>query len=111
MDNMVYVQFNGRIIDKKNKLSYCIDPLLGADASRAQYCICEATYIGEEIDSITGLSYINDEAMGTTKVSEPRRSVRVRELHEVEEFVSNDEYESNHGMNMKTLISSPMMMV
>jgi hypothetical protein len=98
---MVYVQFNGRMMDKRNKLSSCSDPLLGEDASRAQDWICEGAYIDEEIDPITGLSYnIIDEAMGATEAMEPRRSARVRELHEVEEFVSDDDNESDHGMDM-----------
>ncbi|KAM0926776.1 hypothetical protein ACQ4PT_003347 [Festuca glaucescens] len=99
-DNLVYIQFNGRMIDKRKKLSSSSDVLLSEDASRAQDWICEGAYIDEEIDPVTGLSYnIIDEAMGATEAMEPRRSARVRELHEVEEFVS-DEDESDHEMDM-----------
>ena len=62
---------------------------------------------------MTGLPYnIDDEAEGATEAMEPRRGARVRELHEVEEFVSDDD-ESDHGgwIWRKTLISSLMMMV
>ena len=112
-DNLVYIQFNGRMIDKRKKLSSSSDVLLGEDASRAQDWICEDAYIDEEIDPTTGMPYsIIDEAMGASDPVELRRSARVRELHEVEEFVSDDD-ESDHGgwIWRKTLISSLMMMV
>jgi hypothetical protein len=89
------------MIDKRKRLSSSSDVLLGEDASRTQDWICEGTYIDEEIDPITGLSYnIIDEAMGATEAMEPRRSKRVRELHEVEEFVSDEDNESDHDMGM-----------
>jgi hypothetical protein len=88
------------MIDKRKKLSSSSDVLLGEDASRAQDWICEGAYVDEEIDPVTGLSYnLIDEAMGATEAMEPRRSARVRELHEVEEFVSNED-ESDHEMDM-----------
>jgi hypothetical protein len=90
------------MIDKRKKFSSFSDVLLGEDASRAQDWICEGAYIDEEIDPITGLSYnIIDEAMGATEAMEPRRSARVRELHEVKEFVSDDDNESDHGMDVE----------
>ncbi|XP_044411028.1 uncharacterized protein [Triticum aestivum] len=112
-DNLVYVQFNGRMMDRRNKLSSCSDPLLGEDTSQAQDWICEGAYVDEEIDPVTGLPYnIDDDAEGVTEAMEPHRSARVRELHEVEEFVFDDD-ESDHGGGiwMKTLISSLMMSV
>ncbi|XP_044984844.1 uncharacterized protein LOC123452276 [Hordeum vulgare subsp. vulgare] len=100
-DNLVYIQFNGRMIDKRKKLSSSSDVLLGEDASRAQDWICEDAYIGEEIEPTTGMPYnIIDEAMGTSEPMEPRRSARVRGLHEVEEFVDDDD-EFDHGINME----------
>ncbi|XP_044385742.1 uncharacterized protein LOC125506590 [Triticum urartu] len=96
-DNLVYIQFNGRMIDKRKKLSSSSDVLLGEDASRAQDWICEDAYIDEEIDPTTGMPYsIIDEAMGASDPVELRRSARVRELHEVEEFVEDDDNESDH---------------
>ncbi|KAM0896110.1 hypothetical protein ACQ4PT_023379 [Festuca glaucescens] len=100
-DNLVYIQFNGRCIDKRMKLSSATDVLLGEDASRAQDWIVEGAYVDEEIDPVTGLSYsIIDEAMGATEAMELRRSARVRELHEVEEFVSDDDNESDHEIDL-----------
>lgn len=79
-DDLVYIQFNGRMLDKRKKYSSSCDVLLGEDASTAQYWICEDAYIDDEMGETE-----DDNAM------EPRRSQRVRELHEVEEFVSDDE--------------------
>ncbi|KAM0863341.1 hypothetical protein ACQ4PT_044662 [Festuca glaucescens] len=100
-DNLVYIQFNVRCIDKRMKLSSATDVLLGEDALRAQDWIVEGAYVDEEIDPVTGLSYsIIDEAMGATEAMELRRSARVRELHEVEEFVSDDDNESDHEIDL-----------
>ena len=100
-DNLVYIQFNGRMIDKRKKLSSSSDVLLGEDASRAQDWICEDAYMDEEIDPTTGMPYnIIDEAMRASEPMELRRSARVRELHEVEEFVEDDD-ESDHGIHME----------
>ncbi|KAM0843735.1 hypothetical protein ACQ4PT_057511 [Festuca glaucescens] len=94
-DNLVYIQFNGRMMDKRKKYSSS-DVLLGDDASMAQDWIVEGAYVDDEVDPATGLNdTIIDEAMGM----EPRRSARVRELHEVEEFVSDGE--SEHDVVME----------
>ncbi|XP_047095864.1 uncharacterized protein LOC124708221 [Lolium rigidum] len=94
-DNLVYIQFNGRMMDKRKKYSSSCDVLLGDDASTAQDWIVEGAYAEDEVDPATGLNdTIIDEAMGI----EPRRSARVRELHEVEEFVSDDESEHDVAM-------------
>ena len=79
-DDLVYIQFNGRMLDKRKKYSSSCDVLLGEDASTTQDWICEDAYIDDEMGETE-----YDNAM------EPRRSQRVRELHEVEEFVSDDE--------------------
>ncbi|KAM0910791.1 hypothetical protein ACQ4PT_013919 [Festuca glaucescens] len=93
-DDLVYIQFNGRMMDKRKKFESSCDVLLGEDASMAQDWICEGAYKDEEVDPITGLPYSNsDDALGGTEAMEPRRSTRVRELHEVEEFVSDEEEE------------------
>ncbi|XP_037418775.1 uncharacterized protein LOC119282786 [Triticum dicoccoides] len=96
-DNLVYIQFNEEIIDKRKKLSSSSDVLLGGDALRAQDWIFEDVYIDEEIDPTTGMLYnIIDETMGASKPVELRRSARVRELDEAEEFVEDDDNESDH---------------
>ena len=112
-DNLVYVQFNGRMIDKRKKLSSSSDVvILAEDASRAQDWICEGAYVDEEIDPVTGLPYIIDEAMEASESTELRRSARVRELHEIEEFIYVDDDESDMGWIWRmTLISIPLMMV
>ncbi|XP_045085202.1 uncharacterized protein [Aegilops tauschii subsp. strangulata] len=101
-DNLVYIQFDGRMIDKRKKLSSSSDVLLGEDASRAQDWICEDAYIDDEFDPTTGVPYnIIDEAMEESKPIELCRSARVRELHEVEEYIEDDDDESNHGVDME----------
>uniref|UniRef100_A0A8R7TJI4 DUF659 domain-containing protein n=1 Tax=Triticum urartu TaxID=4572 RepID=A0A8R7TJI4_TRIUA len=68
-DDLVYIQFNGRMIDKRKKYSSSCDVLLGEDASMAQDWICEGAYVdaAEEVD-----------AMGASEFVELRRSARVR---------------------------------
>jgi hypothetical protein len=84
------------MMDKRKKYSSSCDVLLGDDASMAQDWIVEGAYIDDEVDPATGLSGTNiDDTMGM----EPRRSTRVRELHEVEEFVSDEESEHDVAMD------------
>jgi hypothetical protein len=84
------------MMDKRKKYSSSCDVLLGDDASMAQDWIVEDAYVDDEVDPATGQNdTIIDEAMGM----EPRRSKRVRELHEVEEFVSGNE--SEHDIVME----------
>uniref|UniRef100_A0A8R7K3D9 HAT C-terminal dimerisation domain-containing protein n=1 Tax=Triticum urartu TaxID=4572 RepID=A0A8R7K3D9_TRIUA len=74
-DNLVYIQFNGRMIDKRKKLSSSSDVLLGEDVSRAQDWICEDAYIDDEFDPTTGVPYnIIDEAMEESEPTELRWS-------------------------------------
>ncbi|KAK1649544.1 hypothetical protein QYE76_067349 [Lolium multiflorum] len=53
-DDLVYIQFNGRMMDKRKKFKSSCDVLLGEDASMAQDWICEGAYKDEEVDPITG---------------------------------------------------------
>ncbi|KAM3225980.1 hypothetical protein ACQJBY_058586 [Aegilops geniculata] len=92
-DYLVYIQFNGRMIDKRKKYSSSCDVLLGEDASMAQDWICEGAYV----DAAEELDAEEVDAMGASEFVELRRSARVRELHEVEEFVSDGE-ESDHEL-------------
>ncbi|XP_048556494.1 glutamic acid-rich protein-like [Triticum urartu] len=89
-DNLVYIQFNGRMMDKRKKCSSSRDVLLGEDASMAQDWICEDAYVEDEVDPDTTI----DDEVGATEAIEPRRSARVRELHEVEEFVADEDSEN-----------------
>lgn len=55
----------------------------------------------DEFDPVTGIAYgVLDDAMGATEATNPRRSARVRELHEVDEFLSDGEDESEHEYDM-----------
>ncbi|XP_044950297.1 uncharacterized protein LOC123399969 [Hordeum vulgare subsp. vulgare] len=82
-DDLVYVQLNGRMLHKRKKYSTSSDVLLGEDASTSQDWIREDAYVDDEMEETE-----DDNAM------EPRRSLRVRELHEVEKFVSDDEIDT-----------------
>jgi hypothetical protein len=63
-DNLVYIQFNGRMMDKRKKYSSS-DVLLGDDASMAQDWIVEGAYVDDEVDPATGLNdTIIDECNG-----------------------------------------------
>ncbi|XP_047094389.1 uncharacterized protein LOC124706764 [Lolium rigidum] len=90
-DDLVYIQFNGRMMVKRKRFESSCDVLLGEDAYMAQDWICEGAYKDEEVDPILRLPYSNsDDALGGSEAMKPRRSARVRELHEVEEFVSDE---------------------
>lgn len=101
-DKLVYIQFNGRMMDKRKKLSSSSDVLLSYDATQAQDWICPDAYTEEdEFDPVSGIAYaVLDDAMGATEATNPRRSARVRELHEVDEFLSDGEDESEHEYDM-----------
>ncbi|KAM7482680.1 hypothetical protein LguiB_007263 [Lonicera macranthoides] len=94
LNNLVYVQFNSKLINKKKKLKEKdVDVLLTSDASKAQGWIVEG---GDDEELFSGSDFtceIVGEASGADSVLEHRRSsrnVEVRELHE-EDFVSEDE--------------------
>ncbi|XP_044957619.1 uncharacterized protein LOC123408622 [Hordeum vulgare subsp. vulgare] len=96
-DNLVYILFNGSMIDKRKKISSSSDVLLGEDASRAQDWICEDAYIDEETDPTTRMPCnIIDAERGESEHVQLRRRARVRELHEVEEFIADDDNELDH---------------
>ena len=54
-DDLVYIQFNGRMIDKRKKYSSSCDVLLGEDASMAQDWICEGDYVDAEFYCLLNL--------------------------------------------------------
>lgn len=92
MNNLVYVQFNARLLNK-NKRNKERDVLLADDASTAQAWIVEDVE-EEEVDPGSGLSWrVVGEAIGVNEFTQPRRSARnvlVRELHD-EDFESEGE--------------------
>ncbi|KAM0843137.1 hypothetical protein ACQ4PT_057901 [Festuca glaucescens] len=107
LNNMVYVQFNTRMMSKKQRLmdKKKADSLLSSDASEAQGWLFEggddhalAVFRDEEdgdqgVHPATGIPYdVLGEAMGTQDQLQLRRSARVnmRDLEE-EEFISDKE--------------------
>ncbi|XP_062018119.1 uncharacterized protein LOC133734505 [Rosa rugosa] len=91
LNNLVYVQFNAKIINKKRRAQELgVDVLLGNEASRAQGWIVDS---GDEEDDSDITSEMEGEASGVD--SGPMRSsrnVEVRELHD-EDFVSDEDTE------------------
>jgi hypothetical protein len=55
-DDLVYIKFNGRMIDKRMKYESSCDVLLAKDASMAQDWICEGAYVDDEVNPITELA-------------------------------------------------------
>ncbi|KAI8559966.1 hypothetical protein RHMOL_Rhmol04G0217900 [Rhododendron molle] len=91
LNNLVYVQFNAKLINNKRKGK---DVLRSCEATNAQGWIVEGG--DEEVDPVSGLTWeVIGEATGADEVLQPRRSARnvgVRELDE-EDFVSEDDTE------------------
>ncbi|KAG5549569.1 hypothetical protein RHGRI_014779 [Rhododendron griersonianum] len=95
MSNLVYVQFNAKLINKKARKKEK-DVLLASEATYAQGWIVEGGD-DDEVEPGSGLTYeLLATTMGVDEVFMPRRSGRnvgvrePRELHE-EDFVSEDE--------------------
>ncbi|XP_058183421.1 uncharacterized protein LOC131301254 [Rhododendron vialii] len=92
LNNLVYVQFNARLINNKRKGN---DVLRASEATHAQGWIVEGGDVDEE-DPVSGLTWeMIGEATGADEVLQHRRSTRnvgVRELHE-EDFLSEDDPE------------------
>lgn len=74
-------------MDKRKKCSSFRDVLLGEDACMTQDWICEDAYVEGEVDPDTTI----DDEVGATEAIELGRSVRVRELQKVEEFVAEED--------------------
>ncbi|KAI8522344.1 hypothetical protein RHMOL_RhmolUnG0001900 [Rhododendron molle] len=91
LNNLVYVQFNVKLVNKKRRVKER-DVLLASEATNAQGWIVEGG--DEEVEPGSGLTWdMVGEAMGVDEVLQPRRSGRnVRELDE-DEFVSEDDNE------------------
>ncbi|XP_070669060.1 uncharacterized protein [Malus domestica] len=91
LNNLVYVQFNARIMNKKKReKEKKVDILLASEASMAQGWIVEG--VDEETELGSGM---DGDQLEVDSSLEPRRSsrnVEVRELHE-EDFVSDEDTE------------------
>ncbi|KAF7150625.1 hypothetical protein RHSIM_Rhsim02G0154200 [Rhododendron simsii] len=94
LNNLVYVQFNAKLINNKRKGK---DVLRSCEATNAQGWIVGCG--DEEVDPVLGLTWeVIGEATGADEVLQPRRSARnvgVRELDE-EDFVSEDDSEEEY---------------
>ncbi|XP_024200409.1 uncharacterized protein LOC112203718 [Rosa chinensis] len=91
LNNLVYVQFNAKIINKKRRAQELgVDVLLGNEASKAQGWIVDG---GDEEDDSDIISEIEGESLGVDSgLRRSSRNVEVRELHD-EDFVSDEDTE------------------
>lgn len=106
MSNLVYVQFNAKLLNKKRREEeYGADVLVAKEASKAQGWIVDGGDDDEEDDEVypgSGLTWrMVGDATGADEVLESRKSGRnvgstssreVRELHE-EDFASEEDTE------------------
>ncbi|WOG94678.1 hypothetical protein DCAR_0313975 [Daucus carota subsp. sativus] len=83
LNNLVYVQFNAKLANKKSKMKDKFDMLVASDASKAQGWIVE----GADDDELSDDSTVTAEE-GSTLPTATRKAFR--ELHE-EDFESDDE--------------------
>ncbi|XP_052188242.1 uncharacterized protein LOC127798722 [Diospyros lotus] len=93
LNNLVYVQFNAKLMNKhKREKERNVDVLLASDASNAQGWIVDGED-DEEVEPGTGLTWeVVGEASGANEMLQARRSSRMRELHE-DDFQSEEEEE------------------
>ena len=90
LNNLVYVQFNARLLSKKEKSNVKnIDVILASDATQAQGWIIEGGDDDQEVEAI-------DEASEASEAMQPRRSTRVRDLYE-DDFSSDSEENVKEG--------------
>ncbi|XP_024156145.1 uncharacterized protein LOC112164141 [Rosa chinensis] len=95
LNNLVYVQFNAKIINKKRRIKEKnVDVLRVCEATMAQGWIVDGG--DEDVDSDLTSEVVGEgSGLGVDSSLEPRRSSRIqeiRELHE-EDFVSDEEEE------------------
>ncbi|CAD6264359.1 unnamed protein product [Miscanthus lutarioriparius] len=102
LNKLVYIQFNSKLINKKEKIKSkkTSDVLLSNDTTKAQGFLyengddCALVVYRNEEDEMEGTgipwSIIGD-AVGAEEQFELRRSARVRQLYEGEEFDSEEE--------------------
>ncbi|XP_008673854.1 uncharacterized protein [Zea mays] len=103
LNKLVYIQFNNRLMNNREKIKSkkITDVLLSSDTTEAQGFLQEGgddcaqvVFRDEEEDEMegTGIPWsVIGEAVGAEEQLEPRRSARVRELYEGEEFESEEE--------------------
>ena len=105
LNKLVYIQFNNRLINKRAKIKSkkITDVLLSSDTTEAQGFLqengddCALVVFRDEEDKEelmegTGIPWsVLGDAVGAEEQLELRRSARVRELYEGEEFQSEEE--------------------
>lgn len=98
VSNLVYVQFNAKLLHKKKRVSDDKDVLQTDDVSKAQHWLVDGIDDDYDLDPLTGATWeVLDNAVGADEMLEPRRSTRnLRELDE-EEFVSESSEEEEDG--------------
>ncbi|XP_042456357.1 uncharacterized protein LOC122040933 [Zingiber officinale] len=92
LNNLVFVQFNAKLMNKKNReKERNIEVLLASDASSAQDWIVDGA--DDEVEHDTGMTWkVVSDAMGAYEALRPRRSSRLREFDE-DDFQSESEEE------------------
>ncbi|KAF7152433.1 hypothetical protein RHSIM_Rhsim01G0206800 [Rhododendron simsii] len=99
LNNLVYVQFNAKLINNKRNGK---DVLRTKESTNAQGWLVEGG--DEEVDPVSGLTWeAIGEATGADEVLQPIRTTRnigVRELHE-EDFVSEDDTEEERSVKIE----------
>jgi len=105
---LVYIQFNNRLLSKREKIKTkkTTDVLLSSDTTKVQGFLqeggddCALVVFRDEEDEDemegTGIPWsVIGEAVGAEEQLEPRRSARVRELYEGEEFESEEVFDED----------------
>lgn len=99
LNNLVYVQFNSKILHKKKRVGDDKDILQADDCGKAQHWLVEGVDDDEDdVDPVTGATWeVLGQAVGADEMLQPRRSTRTtREIYE-EEFVSEESSEEDDG--------------
>nr|XP_011458667.1 PREDICTED: uncharacterized protein LOC101299743 [Fragaria vesca subsp. vesca] len=95
LNNLVYVQFNAKIINKKRRQKEKgVDVLLASEASMAQGWIVEDG--DEDVDSDLTNDMVGDES-GVDSSAPPRRSARLQEVRELGEELEDSDEEEEEG--------------
>ncbi|XP_050160414.1 uncharacterized protein LOC126633937 [Malus sylvestris] len=89
LNNLVYIQFNARIMNKKKReKEKKVDILLASEASMVQGWIIEGGY--EELELGSGIGETSEEVGSSLEPRRSSKNVEVRKLHE-EDFISDED--------------------
>ncbi|XP_038711795.1 uncharacterized protein LOC120005989 [Tripterygium wilfordii] len=103
LNNLVYVQFNAKLVYKKQKVSNDKDVLQAYDCTKAQHWLVDGVDDESDVDPVIGATWeVLDQAVEVNEVLQPRRSTRnAREIGE-EEFVSEESSEEDDGCDFES---------